>query len=79
LVLTDVGGRNGNIGVAEIKVALRVEKGVEVKFRRGGPVIHNQLGFPMPKMEILVFDGSNPQWWVRRCERMFEWYNIPRE
>ena len=27
-------------------------------------------------MEILVFKGDNPYWWVRKCEGMFEWYDI---
>ena len=38
-----------------------------------------QLGFLMPQMEILVFKGTNPKWWISKCERLFEWYNVPKE
>ena len=31
----------------------------------------NQIRFPMPKMEIPLFNGHNPRWWVKRYERMF--------
>jgi len=30
-------------------------------------------------MEIPVFEGTNPGWWIRKCERLFEWYNVPEE
>ena len=33
----------------------------------------------MPKLEIPLFDGSNPKWWVRRCKWMFGWHNVPKE
>ena len=33
----------------------------------------------MPRIEILVFEGANPRWWIRKCERLFEWYNVPTE
>ena len=36
----------------------------------------NQPGFPMPKLEILLFDELNPRWLVRRYERMFSLYNV---
>lgn len=32
----------------------------------------------MPRMEISIFEGDNPRWWVRKCERMFEWYDISK-
>ena len=31
---------------------------------------------PMPLLEIPLFDCLNPRWWIRRCERMFEWYEV---
>ena len=34
-------------------------------------VVPNQPSFPMLKLEIPMFDGINPRWWPRRCERMF--------
>ncbi|XP_052203128.1 uncharacterized protein LOC127808594 [Diospyros lotus] len=39
---------------------------------------HHPPGFPMPRMEIPVFEGIHPRWWLRKCERLFEWYNVPR-
>ena len=33
-------------------------------------------GFPTPKLGIPMFDGTNPRWWVRRCERMFSFYGV---
>ena len=30
----------------------------------------------MPKLEIPLFDESNPRWWVGRCEHAFGWYNV---
>ena len=43
--------------------------------RNGLGNIH-QPRFPMPRVEIPTFDGVNPRWWLRKCERMFDWYNI---
>lgn len=48
----------------------RLEKRQEVQ------AAPNQSCFPMPKMEISLFNGLNLGWWVRRCERMFSLYNI---
>jgi len=28
-------------------------------------------------MEIPIFEAVNPRWWVRKCERVFEWNNVP--
>ena len=33
----------------------------------------------MPRVDIPTFDGVSPQWWLQKCERMFDWYNIPDE
>ena len=34
--------------------------------------------FSMPWMEMSVFEGANLQWWLKKCERLFNWYNVPR-
>lgn len=47
--------------------------------RRNGQSNIHQPGFPMPWVDIPTFDGVNPRWWLRKCERMFDWYNIPEE
>ena len=31
---------------------------------------------PMPKLEIPMFDDKNPRWWVKRCHKFFQFYNI---
>ena len=43
---------------------------------QGNQVAPYPHGFPTPKWEILMFDGTNPRWWVRRCERMFSFYGV---
>ena len=32
----------------------------------------------MPRIEIPALEGVNPRWWLRKCERIFNWHNIPR-
>ena len=32
---------------------------------------------PILRLEIPLFEGSKPRWWIRRCERYFEFYSIP--
>ena len=55
-----------------------VQENVGVR-RQGNVTGSNQIGLPMPKMEIPLFDGHNPRWWVRRCERMFSLYNVAEQ
>lgn len=33
----------------------------------------------MPKLDIPMFDGNTPRWWIRRCERAFEWHGVPEQ
>jgi len=33
-------------------------------------------GLPMLRLEIPLFNGSGPRWWIRRCERAFKWYGV---
>lgn len=30
----------------------------------------------MPRLEIPMFEGIESRWWIRRCERFFQYYNI---
>lgn len=32
-----------------------------------------------PKMEFTHFEGKQPQLWVRKCQKIFQIYNIPKE
>ena len=57
-----------------------VGTGENVVGRRPG-IIGGQ-GHPrisMPKLDIPMFDGNAPRWWIRRCERAFEWYGVPKQ
>ena len=45
-----------------------------MEMRQGTQVALYPPGFSFPKLEIPMFDGVNPLWWVRRCERMFSFY-----
>ena len=55
-------------GSSEFEVEPPVVGENNVERRQGALAIPNQSGFPMLKMEIPLFDGQNPRWWVRRCE-----------
>jgi len=30
----------------------------------------------MPRLEIPLFEGSKLSWWIRRCERFFQFYGV---
>lgn len=49
----------------------------ELEVVGGEEQVHHPPGFPMPWMEIPVFEGIHPRWWLRKCERLFDWYNVP--
>ena len=40
------------------------------------PVIADYSHFPVSKSELLVFDEIKPQWWIRRCEKLFNIHQI---
>jgi len=70
-----------NQGNGALEIEVEQDDEVETITRRGreDKFTPPQLGFPMPQMEILVFEGANPRWWIRKCKRLFEWYNVPAE
>lgn len=37
----------------------------------------DQPYFPLPKLEISMFDCQNPRLCVRRCQKLFTLYNVP--
>ena len=41
--------------------------------------VANKLNSPMPKLEIPIFEGEKPQWWIRRSERFFYHYRVAKE
>ena len=52
-----------------------MEENVGVR-RQGAATRSNPISSLMPKMEIPLFEGNNPQWWMRRCEKVFNLYNV---
>ena len=70
-VLIGQGVRNENVGLSKIEIAPREERDTGIDLRQERLVTVNQPGFPKPKLDIPLFDESNPRWWVRRCEQMF--------
>ena len=76
-ILIGHGVSNTNVDPSEIEAdSVETQENV-VERRQEGQAIPNQLGFLMPKLEIPMFDGINPWWWVRKYEWMFNWYNVP--
>ena len=35
--------------------------------------------FSIPKLELPVFDETKPQWWNRRCEKLFGIHQVAKE
>ena len=50
--------------------------GIMQDMRREEQGHRQQIGFPIPRMEIPIFERDNSRWWVQKCERMFEWYDV---
>ena len=50
--------------------------GLNIQVRDLNPQSGNHT--PIPKLEILLFDGSRPKWWIRRCEHFFQYYNVAK-
>ena len=44
--------------------------------RQSIPANRLQANFLAPKLELSLFEGENPRWWIRCCERMFVFYQI---
>ncbi|KAE8661535.1 hypothetical protein F3Y22_tig00113725pilonHSYRG00880 [Hibiscus syriacus] len=42
-------------------------------FGSSGPIL------PCPKLELQMFDGSNPRGWVRKCQKYFNLLGVPEE
>ena len=30
----------------------------------------------MPRLQIPIFEGDKPRWWIRQCERFFHHYQV---
>jgi len=66
-------------GSSELEIEPMEENVVErtVERRQEARAASNQPYFPLPKLEILMFDCRNLRWWVRWCQKVFSLYNIP--
>ena len=65
-------------GTSEIEVDLEEGLGGVMGGGRNEQPHTHPPGIPRPRMEIPVFEGPNPRWWLRKSEKLFNWYNIPR-
>lgn len=43
---------------------------------QGRGFIPNHHHTPVPRLEIPIFEGDKPRWWIRRCERFFTCYQV---
>lgn len=75
-ILHGQGSNPQSEGSAKLEVEPQVmEENVGVR-RQGHKIGSHQTAFPMPKMEIPLFDDQNPRWWARRCARVFSLHNV---
>jgi len=49
----------------------------EMQVRNSQSFSHNHP--LMPRLEIPKFEGRRPMWWVRRCDRFFQFYKVSDE
>ena len=47
--------------------------------RQGIQPNQNQPYFPMPKLHLPLFKGQHPRWWIKRCEKLFFLYQVPKQ
>lgn len=73
-ILPHQGNHLGTQGIPD-----EVDQGVvqEVTGRNHQQWTQNHV--PMPRLEIPMFEGKKPRWWVRRCGRFFQFYRIPED
>lgn len=69
----------GNRGRANPEIEANPEETLEgvVGNDRNGTPNGQHRGFTVLLMEIPIFERVNPRWWIKKCERVFEWNNIP--
>jgi len=75
-ILPGIGGNHRNI---ELSVSEREPATVEElvpERRREVPTRPHETGFPVPKLELPVFEGVKPQWWWRSCDKLFEIHRV---
>ena len=63
-------------GMSEFELEPEMMEESTMGRRTGAQAHRNQPNFPVPKLDIPLFDGENPRWWIRRCERMFTLYQV---
>ena len=74
-ILHGQGGNAQSEGSAELEVEPQaMEENVGV--RRQGRTRSHQASFPLPKMEIPLFNSHNLRWWARHCARLFSLHNV---
>ena len=48
----------------------------QVERRQKAQIPPHQTGFPVLKLELLVFKGQNPYWWIRMCKKLFSIHQV---
>lgn len=78
-ILPEVGMEHRPVGSLEFELELEIVGENTIERRLRTQANQNQPSFHAPKLEIPLFDGENPRWWVRQCERMFTLYQVPEQ
>ena len=70
-ILPGIGTSNWNVGPSKVEVDPSTEEENVWKSRQEGTTHPNHIGFPVPKLELPMFNRQKPRWWIKRCEKMF--------
>ena len=70
-ILPGIGTSNRNAGSMEFEVDPATVGENVLEMRQEIPTLPHHFGFLMPKLELPVFEGQKPQWWLSCCEKLF--------
>ena len=70
-ILLGVGNSHRVVGSSKVEInpATVGENGMEKRPKIQVNLTHSN--FPIPKLELLMFDELKPRWWIQRCEKLF--------
>ena len=70
-ILPGISMSHGGIRSAELGMD-SVATGENMVGRRAeAPTNFGHTNFPVPKLELPMFDETRPRWWIRRCKKLF--------
>jgi len=67
------------VGSSEVEINLVAMGNNEVDRRQKIQVNSTHHNFPVPKLELPVFNEAKPRWWIRQCEKLFEIHQVVEE